>query len=147
MTRIETFEPREWYDAIEALGQLHKAEVEADLHDLPCVLNREMYDTMHAYGALVCVGVFDGSNIVGYGIATVSPHPHYQLIQANHDSLFIHPRYRTPRVALRLIEAVEQACKAKGAAFIAWHAKQGSPFEQVMRKRAKPEETVYIKEL
>ena len=31
MTRIATFEPRQWYDEIEQLGQLHKDEVEADV--------------------------------------------------------------------------------------------------------------------
>lgn len=147
MTRIQTFEPREWYDAIEVLGQLHKAETEAHLHDLPCVLNREIYDALHAMGALVCVGAFAEGEIVGYAIAMVSPHPHYQIMQALHDSLFIHPCFRTPRLAIRMIETVEAECRARGASFIAWHAKPQSAFARVIASRAREEETIYIKEL
>lgn len=148
MTRIAIFEPSPaLYDEIEQLGQLHKAETEAGLTDLPCVLNRALYDALHATGALVSVGAFDGDRLIGYASAFVSAHPHYALTAAQHDALFIHPGHRTPRLALRLIEAVEAECKARGAAFIAWHAKTGSAFARLIAARARLEESVYIKEL
>lgn len=147
MTRIATFNLPDWYDQIEALGQLHKAETEAHLHDQPCVLNRTLYDALFAAGVLVCVGVFADGCIVGYAVATVAPHPHYALTAAQHDSLFIHPDYRAPRLALRLVESVEAECKARGALFIAWHAKPGTPFARLLERRAHLEEHVYTKEL
>lgn len=147
MTRIATFNLPDWYDQIEALGQLHKAETEAHLHDQPCVLNRTLYDALFAAGVLVCVGVFADGCIVGYAVATVAPHPHYDLTAAQHDSLFIHPDYRAPRLALRLVESVEAECKARGALFIAWHAKPGTPFARLLEHRAHLEEYVYTKEL
>lgn len=147
MTRIETFEPREWYDAIEALGQLHKAEVEADVTPLPPTVNREIYDALHEMGMLVLVGVFDGGEMVGYAIATISPNPHYHTLSAQHDVFFLHPDYRKPRLALRMIEALEAECKARGATLFCWHAPIGGAFERIIKMRAKPYYTQYVKEL
>ena len=148
MTRIEIFEPSpELYDEIERLGALHKDEVEAEVTALPVAINRDLYDALYAQGALVCVGAFDGDRLVGYASAFVSAHPHYALTAAQHDALFIHPDHRTPRLALRMLECVESECKARGAVLIAWHAKHNSAFARLIAARAKPEETVYIKEL
>ena len=147
MTRIETFEPREWYDAIEALGALHKAEVEADVTPLPPVAHRGIYDTLHEAGMLVPVGVFDGDAMVGYAIATISPNPHYDTITAQHDVFFLHPDYRKPRLALRMIEALEAECKARGATLFCWHTPIGGSFEKLVRLRAKSYYIMYFKEL
>lgn len=147
MTRIQTFEPREWYDAIEALGQLHKAELESHITDLPRRLNREMYDTMFESGVLVNFGVFDGDKMVGYAFAFVHSHPHYEMVTAQHDSLFIHPDYRLPRVALRLMAAVEAECRARGAEKMAWVAKPGTAFQRLLDRLCRFEEMTYIKEL
>ena len=149
MTRIAIFEPSpELYDEIERLGQLHKDEVEATLTDLPCQLNRALYDALHNTGALVSVGAFaDDGRLIGYASAFVSAHPHYALTAAQHDALFIHPDHRAPRLALRMVEVVEAECKARGAAFIAWHAKTGTAFARLLAKRARLEEFVHIKEL
>lgn len=148
MTRIAIFEPSpELYDEIERLGALHKDEVEAEVTALPVSVNRDLYDVLHAQGALVCVGAFDGDALVGYASAFVSAHPHYALTAAQHDALFIHPDHRAPRLALRMVEVVEAECKARGAAFIAWHAKTGTAFARLLAKRARLEEFVHIKEL
>ena len=148
MTRIATFDPRELYDEIERLGQLHKAETEAGLTELPCQLNRVLYDALHEAGGLVCVGAFaDDGRLIGYASAFVSAHPHYALTAAQHDALFIHPDHRAPRLALSMVEAVEAECKVRGAAFIAWHAKTGTAFARLLAKRARLEEFVHIKEL
>lgn len=148
MTRIAIFDPRQLYDDIEQLGQLHKAETEAGLTELPCQLNRALYDALHEAGGLVSVGAFaDDDRLIGYASAFVSAHPHYALTAAQHDALFIHPDHRTPRLALRMLERVESECKARGAVLIAWHAKHNSAFARLIAARAEPEETVYIKEL
>lgn len=147
MTRIAIFDIRQLYDEIEQLGQLHKAETEATLTELPCQLNRALYDALHEAGGLVSVGAFDGDRLVGYATAFISPHPHYALTSAQHDALFIHPDHRAPRLALRMLARVETECKARGAAFIAWHAKTGSAFARLIAARARLEESVYIKEL
>lgn len=147
MTRIEAFEPRDWYDAIEALGQLHKAEVEADVTPLTPTANRAIYDALHEMGMLVPVGVFDGDEMVGYAIATISPNPHYRALSAQHDVFFLHPDYRKPRLALRMIEVLEAECKARGAVYFCWHAPIGGAFERIIKMRSKPYYTQYFKEL
>jgi len=71
---------------------------------------------LDAQGALVCVGAFaDDGRLVGYAIALLSPNFHYRMTTAAHDVLFLHRDYRKPRMALRLIDAAEAECKARGA--------------------------------
>ena len=147
MTRIAIFDPRQLYDEIERLGQLHKDEVEADVTALPVSVNRDLYDVLHAQGALVCVGAFDDDRLVGYAIALLSPNFHYRMTTAAHDALSLHRDYRTPRMALRLIDAVEAECKARGAQLMVWHAPIGGAFERILKTRANPIYTQFFKEL
>ena len=148
MTRIAIFEPSpELYDEIERLGALHKDEVEAEVTALPVAINRDLYDALHAQGALVCVGAFDDDRLVGYAIALFAPNLHYQMLSAAHDVLFLHRDYRTPRMALRLIDAVEAECKARGAQLMVWHAPIGGAFERILKTRANPIYTQFFKEL
>ena len=148
MTRIAIFEPSpELYDEIERLGALHKDEVEAEVTALPVAINRDLYDALHDAGALVCVGAFDGEALVGYAIALLSPNFHYRMTTAAHDVLFLHRDYRKPRLALRLIDAVEAECKARGAQLMVWHAPIGGAFERILKTRAKPIYTQFFKEL
>lgn len=148
MTRIAIFEPSpELYDEIERLGALHKDEVEAEVTALPVAINRNLYDALYAQGALVCVGAFDDDRLVGYAIALFAPNLHYQMLSAAHDVLFLHRDYRTPRMALRLVEAVEAECKARGAQLMVWHAPIGGAFERILKTRANPIYTQFFKEL
>ena len=149
MTRIAIFEPSpELYDEIEQLGALHKDEVEAEVTALPVAINRDLYDVLHAQGALVCVGAFtDDGRLVGYAIALLSPNFHYRRTTAAHDVLFLHRDYRKPRMALRLVEAVEAECKARGAQLMVWHAPIGGAFERILKNRANPIYTQFFKEL
>ena len=147
MTRIEIFDISDWLDAIEALAVLHRDEAEAELTELPVSLWRDGYAAMQDMGALVCVGAFVGEVMVGYATAIVSQHLHYPMVVGNHDLLFVHRDYRAPRLALRMVEMVEEVCKDKGAVMMTWSAKPGSAFERLMGSRARREEIVYIKEL
>ena len=63
--------PRKLYDEIERLGALHKAETEAALTDLPCQLNRVLYDALHEAGRIgVRRGPFaDDGRLIGYASA------------------------------------------------------------------------------
>lgn len=147
MTRIAIFDIRQLYDEIERLGALHKDEVEAEVTALPVSVNRDLYDVLHAQGALVCVGAFDGDALVGYAVALLSPNFHYRMTTAAHDVLFLHRDYRKPRMALRLIDAVEAECKARGAQLMVWHAPIGGAFERILKTRANPIYTHFFKEL
>lgn len=145
MTRIAAFEPRQWYAQIEALGRLHKEEVEAELpYELS--LNREIYNTLYDAGLLVCIGAF-ADELVGYAGAVIAPNMHYNALSAAHDAVFLHKDYRQPRLALRMVEALEEECKARGVKLFCWHAPIGGSFARLLEKRAKPYYTQYFKEL
>lgn len=144
MTRIATFEPRQWYDDIERLAQMNLGDVGVNL---PCRLNRAAYDALHEAGMLACVGLFDGDTLAGYAVATVLPDMHHNRTIANHDGIFIHPAYRRPRLGLRLMVALEAECRARGAVAIAWHATPNTAFARLVCAWAKLEEFTFIKEL
>ena len=144
MTRIAIFDPRGRYNDIERLAQMNLDDVGMRR---PCRLNRAAYDALHEAGMLACVGLFDGDSLVGYAVATVLPDMHHDRTIANHDGIFIHPAYRRPRLGLRLMAALEAACKLRGASAIAWHATPNTAFARLVSRLAKLEEFTFIKEL
>jgi len=131
---------------IYALLHAHWLELEQGLADGPSP-NVELYRACEQAGLTVALGVFDGDTMVGYAVAFVSRHPHYDVTYAQHDSLFVQREYRLGRVAMNLKQKMEQACKERGAKFIAWHAKCDSPFDRLLSKMHPKEESVYVKEL
>lgn len=143
MIHIQPFKPSEWYDKIEQeLAQGHWQETEAHLSDTPPKLSRETYEALDERGSLIAIGAFDGERIVGYAVAFICEHAHYGTLYAAHDSLYIAPEYRVGRTGIKMMRAVEEEAKARGATFIAWHAKPQSTFHQLLQRLGYAEEEV-----
>jgi GNAT superfamily N-acetyltransferase len=132
---------------IQALLHAHWLETEESLSDGPAP-SIEMYQACEDAGLTVAIGVFVDEDMVGYATAFVHRHLHYDVIHAQHDSMFLLQQYRSGRVGFTLMRMMEIACKEKGARFIAWHAKVGSTFEKLLiARRIAKEESIYLKEL
>lgn len=147
MITYDTIVPSEVMPDIHALLHAHWLETEMDVAPgpAPCV---EMYKACEDAGLTVAIGVFADGAMVGYAVAFVHRHLHYDLVCGAHDSLFIKKEHRNGRVGLELIRRLEAACADKGAQFIAWHAKSGSAFDKLLcRMRYQQEEVIYRKEL
>lgn len=146
MTRIEIFEPSEGYRQVMALVQANKSEAEAHI-PFAVDVDVQLYDRLYQAGLLVLLGAYEGARMVGYAIASVAPHLHYGVLVGQHMTLYIAPEHRTPRLSLRLVEALAAQCKAKGARMMTWHAKPDSAFARLLSKRFKVEDLVYLQEL
>lgn len=105
------------------------------------------YRQIESMGMLLAFGAFDGDEMVGYALAYVLPHMHYPWSYGNHDALFLRKDCRRGSLGGRLMRALSAAAKERGAACMFWHAKPGTPFEQLVARGAKVEETVYREDL
>jgi len=127
-----------------ALMREHWQETESWIEGEGPVPAVEIYHAMESTGVLIVLGAFDGDTIVGYVTATVSPHPHYSFLVAQHDLLYLDPAYRRGRTGLRLMLEIEIIAKARGARWMGWTAKPGSQFDALLSRRGYAvEETVY----
>lgn len=109
----------------------------------------ERYQALEAAGSLLSLVAYVGDEIVGYSVNIISRHLHYaDLIVAHNDVLFVAKEYRDKPLGLRLIRETERACKARGAHLMLWHAKEGTPLDQILPKMGcKVQEIMYSKEL
>ena len=146
MTRIAIFDPRDGYAGVLALVEANKPEAEAHIPH-PITVDLPLYERLYDAGMLVCVGAYDGAQIVGYAIAGLSPSLHYGVLVAQHLTLYITPQHRKPRLSLRMVDALTDACKARGAQMMTWHAKPGSAFARLLAARMKLEDLVYLQEI
>lgn len=135
-------------DIVDTLAVGHWQETEAQFSGLPPSPNLELYDALINAHALIVLGAFDGDTLVGYATAMLFRHPHYEMTLCQHDLLYLMPAYRQGSAGLRLMQAVEEEARERGAFRIAWHAKPGSTFDHLLqRKGYSTEETIYQKEL
>jgi GNAT superfamily N-acetyltransferase len=146
MITIRPVVPTEVLPEIKALMAAHWRETESSIGDGPDP-QAELYKAGEDAGVVVAFGAFDGETMVGYVTVFVTSQMHYGFLCANHDTLFVHKDYRG-RTGIALVRAAEKESALRGAKFIAWHAKIGSAFEQLLRRMNYPsEEIIFRKEL
>lgn len=131
-------------DAERLLASAHHAETEAHLNYTPR-LNRDLYHAMR--DQLICAGAFYQGSLVGYCLAYTCKHQHYDIVVGNHDAFYLLPEYRKGTTALKMMTLVEQEAALRGAVQFFWHAKPGTTFERILKRRYLIEEHVYRKGL
>ena len=137
-----------FFAAVTELSVGHWQETEAEFSARPPEPNRAIYAALADAGALIILTVTDGESLVGYASAAISPHPHYDMLVAQHDTLYLAPAYRLGSLGLRLMAALEREATNRGAERMMWHAKPGSTFARMVERMGyQPEETIYHKEL
>ena len=146
-----TIQPCEHGQLLDQIGELavcHWQELETEFSDRVPEPHREVYDAMSAAGGLIAFSATVDGVVVGYASAFVCRHPHYDMVLAHHDTLYLHPAHRNGSTGLRLMKAIEQEAFARGAERMMWTAKPGSAFERILLgKGHQVEETIYCKEL
>lgn len=143
---VQPVDHREIMEQIKSLTVGHWQETEAGFSDSepnPCA---EVYDAMAAVGGLVAFSAMDGGEVIGYASAFVCRHPHYDMVIAHHDTLYLHPEHRAGTAGIRLMKALETEAARRGAVRMLWHAKPGSAFDNILiAKGYHVEETIYCK--
>ena len=146
-----TIQPCEHGQLLDQIGELavcHWQELETEFSDRVPEPDRNVYDAMAAAGGLIAFSATLDGVVVGYASAFVCRHPHYDMVLAHHDTLYLHPAHRNGSTGLRLMKAIEQEAFARGAERMMWTAKLGSAFERILLgKGYQVEETIYCKEL
>jgi len=137
----------------EALPLMHANWAETGF-DFPFAPSRERYVRQQAAGFMFAIGAFAPEGIaerlVGYSTAIVVAHPfnpdavHYCCT----DALFVQPEHRGSILAGRLLLATEREAKQRGATWISWHTRAGTPFAAMLERHGyAPGDVVVFKEL
>lgn len=108
-----------WADCVDELRPMfvrHWEEIALQKDKVPLDPCYERYEEMDALGALnITTARLDGE-LVGYMIAVVSPHLHYNsTVMAFHDIYYMKPEHRRGWNGVRLFRAAEQNLKDAGA--------------------------------
>jgi len=123
-------------DKIESVGALlheHWAELATNPALMVLKPDAAKYAFMEHAGVLVSLCAYDGDQMIGYSVNTLSAHLHYaDLTVLHNDVLFVSKEYRSGRTGIRLIQATEAAAKEKGAHMMVWHAKPQTALEAIL---------------
>nr|DAN64072.1 MAG TPA: acetyltransferase [Caudoviricetes sp.] len=136
----------EWFGLACDLAEAHRLETERDFSAGRADLDLAAYRVLEESGAAVAFGLFSDGALVGYVSGFVVRHLHYDFVVAQHDLLFVEPRFRKGRAALRLLGLFEEEARRRGAVRILYHAKPDSVFARLLeRTGARCEEFVFCK--
>jgi GNAT superfamily N-acetyltransferase len=138
----------EHFDAAAPLMAANWAET--GLPGFPFEPNRALYEHAQASGMLVAMGAFSpGDDLVGYATAIVAPHPfNPAVVVASTDTLYVQPDYRAGLLGARLMQAMEAAARERGARYVFWHMRAGTPGADMLARHGyQAMDTVMAKEL
>jgi len=100
---------------MQPLWHAHWQEVAMNQDTIPLNPDLDAYRALEAAGVLHVLTVRDQGRVVGYHVAVIRPHLHYQQsLSAMTDLYYLHPDYRKGRAGVRLFQAFEASCKALG---------------------------------
>lgn len=124
----------------------HWLEMGFDFDLAPSV---EAYAEMQNDGDLFALAAFDGDEIVGYSTAAVGPHLfNPAMIVCQSDAIFIRASHRKGALPGMLIAETEQAAKDKGAHYMVWQTRAGTPLAAMFDRRGyTPADIAYMRAL
>lgn len=143
---IREVNPVEHLDAITALLAAHWQETG---FDFPLDPDRDAYAKLHDAGVLVTLAAFAAEQVVGYATAVVSPHLfNRNVTMCAADALFVRKDFRNTLLPGRLILAMEDAARQRGATHMYWQTRAGTYLAGMMVKHGyTPADVCVIKEL
>lgn len=133
---------------IDAISALTAENWDETGYDFPLVLDVDFYKQLEALGMIIAIAAFEGEQVVGYSLASITSHPfNRSIILCNSSALFLRKAYRGSAGA-RLMLETERVAKARGAQRMLWNTRSGSPLHATLTKRGYTEaDTVMMKEL
>lgn len=107
-----------------------------------------LYHQMEATGVLTCFGAFEGELLVGFATVICQMSPHYGVIMASIESLFVRESWRKSGAGLKLIRAAEVKAREVKSPTLFVFAPTGGALEQVLpRLKYKSTSHVFMKDL
>ncbi len=115
-----------------ALAHAHRQEFAQEFEGREWNPDLQRYQLLEDAGLIVAVGAYDGDELVGYSINVLSVHMHYQLPMGRNDVLYLAPAYRQGQNGPALMNATRSALQHRGAAYVVWSAKPGTPLYKLL---------------
>lgn len=118
--------------------------------DFECKPNWGAYRHLESLGITFVIGAFHEGALVGYSIGFVMPHSfNPDVVFCTTDSMCIAREHRGTLLPGRMLLATEQEARMRGAQYILWHTRSGTPLPEMLAARPeyKPADTVLMKEL
>lgn len=143
---IRPIVPSQYLTAAAELMREHWAETEREFYPDGPKPQRQLYEALEKQ--TIAFGAFEDELLVGYVVAFIYDHIHYGIPCVQHDVLFVHKDYRKGSLGLKLVAAIENEAKARGAYLVAWHAKPQSAFEMLLvHRKYSQQDSVYTRRL
>lgn len=106
---------------------------ESKIEEMPTHnLNYDAYRKLEQIGMYHCYGAFVDDNLVGLVTVLVTTVPHYSVLIASTESLFVDDKHRRGGTGLKLLKAAEECAKENGAINLFVSAPMGGRLVQVM---------------
>lgn len=99
------------------------------------VVKMEMYKLLEATGNQHLFGAFFGDILIGFMAVLISAIPHYGVLGAFSESLFVAKKYRKTGAGAQLINMAEELAKDKGAPGLLISAPLGGALSSVLPRR------------
>jgi GNAT superfamily N-acetyltransferase len=141
---------REAYERVKDLLPGHYDELTQNKNVMKLAPDHARYEAMEEAEVFFTLVASLGDEVVGYSANFLTTHLHYKdCLVCSNDVLFLKQEHRRGRIGIRLIEATEQFAKECGAHLVMWHAKENTPLELLLRRRAKykVQEIIFSKEV
>lgn len=116
--------------------------------DPPLSVRGDLFLAMEKAGVLIALGAFDGETLIGYAVGMVVPHQFSEDVVASACAMFVQADHRRGGTCTALMDEFEKEAYLRGATIVQWHAKTGTVFDTILRRRRTRElETVFVKRL
>ena len=138
----------EYLDEAQGLMLEHWQEVAEETGvPKPCI-DREYLESMEAAGQMFCLGVFDGTELVGYSLNSIGSTLNFDtLVIMDNEGIFIKKPYRGSIGKLLILES-ERIGKARGAVRCKWHTYKDSRADRIFAALGYAAyDVIYTKEL
>lgn len=117
----------------------HREELATDKEAMVLNPDAATYLALEATGDTIVLVALDMSGkIVGYSVNLIRPSLHYaDLLVCTNDVIYLDPAYRGAKEGIALVMATENAARERSQPgrpmYMAWHAKPGTPLEQLLK--------------
>jgi hypothetical protein len=142
----------------ELLMREHYEEVALNKQVMTLAPDWDRYEEIADRGVLRGLGLWVnyGTHVElgGYSLNFAGPHLHYRdLFVLQNDVFFVRKPFRRAtltsgvRASKALIDATKDLARECGARLLLWHAKEGTAFETLMRRRARVQDIIFSEEV
>jgi len=146
-----TYQAEKFTSIVEELKTIitqHRDEVSVFSENIILDPDWDFYRVMENKGQLFTYTARDDGRLVGYYIAFVSRHPHYNAIVSDTDIFYLLPEYRGNLTGYTLIKDAETELENLGVQIIILSAKMEKPLAKLAERLGhKPLDIKYFREV